>query len=70
MKEPTGCIYWNKPEDLTSEVLDNGFDLIERFDDSSHLMHALMKCRECGQQFFYEFRDEIDLKDGYDLGKV
>ena len=47
-------------------MLDNGFDLIERFDDSSHLMHALMKCRECGQQYFYEFRDEIDLTDGKD----
>lgn len=62
MKEPTGCIYWNKPEDITSD----GFDFIERFDDSSHLLHALLKCRECGQLYFYEFYEEIDWENGND----
>jgi hypothetical protein len=66
LNEPIGCAYWNKPEAMPSDELIKSSDLIERFDDTSHLMHALIKCRECGQLYFYEFYDEIDWENGDD----
>jgi hypothetical protein len=63
---PTGCAYWNKPEEIPSNGLIEVSELIERFDDTSHLMHALIKCRECGQLYYYEYYDEIDFEDGDD----
>jgi hypothetical protein len=42
------------------------FELMEMFVDESHLSRALLKCRECGQLYFYEFYEDIDLKEGND----
>jgi hypothetical protein len=63
---PTGCAYWNKPEDMPSTELAKASDIVERFDDTSHLMHALIKCWECGQLYYYEYYDEVDYEDGDD----
>jgi hypothetical protein len=63
---PTGCAYWNKPKDMPSTELIKASDLVERFDDTSHLMHSLIKCRECGQLYYYEYYDEVDYEDGDD----
>lgn len=34
--------------------------------DESHLFRYLMKCRVCGQMYFFEFYEEIDWKEGKD----
>ncbi len=35
--------------------------------DESHFQRYLLKCRECGQLYFFEFLEEIDWSHGKDL---
>lgn len=42
------------------------FEVIKTFVDESHLFRYLLKCKKCGQLFFYEFYEEIDWKEGKD----
>jgi hypothetical protein len=42
------------------------FELIETFVKESHHWRYLLKCRECGQRYFYEFYEEIDWEGGND----
>src|SRR4051812_8800903 len=65
MKSPTQCVLWEKPE-LISEPKNKRFELIETFVDESHLWRHLLKCRECGQLYFFEFYEEIDWEGGDD----
>jgi len=65
MKEPTDCILWNEPEKITSETFD-GFDVVEKYVDTSHWERSLLKCRGCGQLYFHEFYEEVDWEDGED----
>jgi hypothetical protein len=39
---------------------------IESYEDSSHLVRGLYKCRECGQLYFYEWYEWVDWDDGDD----
>lgn len=63
MKPPTQCELWDHPERLETP---DRFEQIEMLEDDSHLIRRLLKCRECGQLYFYEFYEEIDWKDGND----
>lgn len=67
MKAPAQCHLWQK-ENLTDEDIDigNNFELLHTFVDESHLCRDLLKCRNCGQLYFYEFYEEIDWKEGND----
>jgi hypothetical protein len=65
MKAPTQCALWKKPE-LLDERRENRFELLETFVDESHLSRDLLKCKECGQLYFFEFYEEIDWEDGDD----
>ena len=65
MKEPTDCILWNEPEKISSEEF-SGFDVVEKYVDTSHWERSLLKCRECGQLYFHEFYEEVDWEDGED----
>jgi hypothetical protein len=67
MKAPTQCALWARPE-LINELKDriNHFELLETFVDESHLDRDLLKCKECGQLYFFEFYEEIDWEDGDD----
>lgn len=65
MKVPTHCVLWEKPE-LIHEPKDKRFELIETFVDESHLWRYLLKCRECGQLYFFEFYEEVDWEGGDD----
>jgi hypothetical protein len=65
MKNPIQCELWEKPE-LASGPMKDRFELLETFEDESHLWRYLLKCRECGQLYFYEFYEEIDWVDGED----
>ena len=67
MKAPTQCALWARPE-LIHELRDriNHFELLETFVDESHLERDLLKCKECGQLYFFEFYEEIDWEDGDD----
>ena len=65
MKNPAQCILWENPE-LIRGAAKELFELIETYVDESHLSRRLVKCRECGQLYFFEFYEEIDWVDGDD----
>ena len=62
--EPLECILWRSPERL--ENIQKVLDTIEIYMDDSHHMRRLVKCRECGQLYFYEFLEFVDYQDGED----
>jgi hypothetical protein len=63
LRHPTQCELWEKPELVYDP---QRFELMEMFVNESHLSRALLKCRECGQLYFYEFYEDADLKEGND----
>ena len=67
MKAPTQCALWEKPE-LIHERGDrmDYFERLETLVDESHEDRDLLKCKECGQLYFFEFYEEIDWEDGDD----
>jgi hypothetical protein len=66
MKTPTGCALWKEPERVVAGGLQSGFKLLETFVHESHWWRYLLKCRECGQLYVYEFYEEVDWVDGED----
>jgi hypothetical protein len=65
MKAPTQCALWEKPE-LIGKPLDTLFERVEIFVDESHLSRELLRCKDCGQLYFFEFYEEIDWEAGDD----
>jgi hypothetical protein len=63
MKKPTQCVLWEQPELVGSQ---DRFERIHTYVDESHLFRDLLKCRECGQLYFFEFYEEIDWENGND----
>jgi hypothetical protein len=53
--------------ELTREIL-NGtpFEQVCTFLNESHLMRRLLRCKDCNQLYFYEFREETDWINGED----
>ncbi len=64
MKEPTNCILWTKPELIAPAGA--RFEPIATYKDDNHWSRCLLKCRECGQLYFYEFYERVDWDDGDD----
>ena len=64
MKEPIRCILWKSPELVEPAAV--RFEPVATYDDTNHWSRALLKCRECGQLYFYEFYEEIDHAGGED----
>lgn len=65
LKIPTQCELWEKPE-LVDGPLKERFERLETYAHDSHLIRYLLKCRECGQLYFFEFYEWIDWEDGND----
>ena len=66
MKEPRGCVFWEKPKRAFDGPLADRFARLETYADDSHCWRYLLECRECGQLYFYEFYEEIDWVQGND----
>lgn len=64
--EPTQCVYWRNPELVRAAPMKEGFELIDTYAHESHLVRYLLKCRECGQLYFFEFYEWIDWEHGED----
>ena len=67
MKQESDChLIKNTPlkSDLTPTK--EHFKRLKTFTDESHLFRYLLKCRKCGQLFFYEFYEVIDWENGND----
>jgi len=66
MKEPIGCVLWKNPELVFEGKMKERFELIETFVEESHWWRYLLKCRECGHLYFFEFYEWIDWEHGND----
>lgn len=64
-KAPTHCILWNAPE-IIEKPMKEQFELLDTYVHESHWWRYLLKCRECGQRYFFEFYEEIDWLNGND----
>jgi hypothetical protein len=42
------------------------FELLDTYAKESHWWRYLLKCRECGQLYFFEFDEDIDWDEGND----
>mgnify|MGYP000846868312 FL=1 len=43
------------------------FKLLKTYEDESHIMRYLLRCKLCPQLYFFEFYEEIDWDKGEDL---
>ena len=64
--QPAQCTYWHNPELVRAAPMKKGFELIDTYANESHLRRYLLKCRECGQLYFFEFYEWIDWEHGND----
>ena len=62
--EPKKCTLWRDLKPL--EKIAETFEAIETYMDESHHRRLLMRCRECGHLYFYEFREYVDYENGND----
>jgi len=66
MTEPVDCILWDKPELVLEGTVKDRFERIDTFVQESHWWRYLLRCRECGQLYFFEFSEEVDWEHGND----
>lgn len=66
MMEPSNCHLW-KQGSLTPNDLYGCFETVEEFgEEDTHYRRALLRCKSCGQLYFYEFYEWIDWQGGND----
>lgn len=66
MKPPTQCHLW-QAEKLNPQDLYGCFESLEDFgEEDTHFRRALMRCKSCGQLYYYEFYEWIDWEGGND----
>jgi hypothetical protein len=65
LRQPTQCVMWERPE-LALEKFSKTFEMVEKYEEESHLSHSLWKCRECGQLYFHEWYEWVDWEEGQD----
>jgi hypothetical protein len=58
------CHLWQTVTVSEDEL--NKLEVVETFLEDSHLMRSLKRCKDCGQLYFYQFREEIDWLAGED----
>ncbi len=63
--EPIRCVYWENPNFVIGEMAEK-FERFDTFACERHWWRYLLKCRECGQLYFYEFYELVDWKNGKD----
>ena len=57
------CRLWQIDE---PEVGRDDMDIVETLAEDSHFIRRVLRCRGCGQLYFYEFYEEIDWLNGND----
>jgi hypothetical protein len=62
---PTKCVLW-KTENLSIDQLRQILEVITIYEDDSHLIRKLLRCKECGHLYFREFYEGIDWSEGKD----
>lgn len=62
---PLHCHLWTQAP-ITSEEIRNSLESIKIYEDDSHEVRKLLKCKHCHQLYFYEFLERIDWSGGND----
>lgn len=62
----SNCALWREPEATVAKGLRSVFVLVETFARESHWWRYLLRCRECGQLYVFEFYEEVDWEGGQD----
>lgn len=67
MMIPTQCQLWQKEQVASEDIqLRSRFEILTTFEEDSHLIRRLLRCRDCGQFYFHEFYEWIDWEGGND----
>ena len=66
MSLPTTCLLWKDPERAHAAPTNEQFEVIETLFDTSHHWRYILKCRDCGAEYLFEFYEEIDWEGGND----
>lgn len=62
---PKQCHLWNEKE-LTRDALTKSLVLVKSYEDESHLIRSLLRCKDCGHLYFHEFYEIVDWTEGND----
>lgn len=65
ISDPKGC-HLRQTVPGSHQELRTALTVIKTYEDESHLIRNLMKCRSCGQLYFHEFYEEVDWVGGND----
>ena len=65
MDIPTECHLWNNKV-LSGDDLRRSLELVKTYEDGSHLIRSLLRCKECGHLYFHEFYEFVDWEHGND----
>ncbi len=57
---PEQCVLWKKQKIEESDVSMSNFDNIKTYIDTNHFWRYLLKCKECGQLYFFEFKEDVN----------
>lgn len=67
MAIPTQCQLWQKEQVTNEDIqLSSHFEHLNTFEEDTHGVRRLLRCRECGQLYFYEFYEWVDWTGGDD----
>ena len=65
LRHPTQCVLWEHP-DRVAAPFSEVFEMVDSYEDDTHLTRSLCKCRECGQLYFCEWYEWVDWEHGND----
>ncbi len=57
---PEQCILWKKQDIKESDMKMNNFDVVKTLIETEHFWRYVLKCKECGQLYFFEFNEEVN----------
>jgi hypothetical protein len=66
MPELQHCILWKDPDATLARPMKDVFALDWQSAHESHFWRYVLRCRACGQRYFFQFLEEIDWDGGLD----
>ncbi|MQX37087.1 hypothetical protein [Roseospira navarrensis] len=60
------CALWRDPETITRARMADHFERLETVFQDSHEWRYVLRCRECGWVYVFDFHEEIDWAGGND----
>lgn len=63
---PEECHLWTKPNLQSEDLHASNFDEIKTLLDDDHYKKKILKCKDCGQLYHYEMREQVDWISGND----